>query len=229
VVGSLDQFNTTEIHRRLDRYTKAIFVRHPLERLVSAFRSKFQTVTPKTEFYREYYGNIIARRFRKPQSAASAAANFQSIVPAYMLDFFRLRRAPREVPINDITFPEFVRFIAEHGPDGFDQHWRPISNLCRPGDIQYDFVGRYERLEEDANRLLCSIGADFSFPRCCPGPGRSLAEPAGPRCRAASLAIEELTLSGRRCVCAYSSSPPIWLTGLSSRRDGSGRSSDILH
>ncbi len=133
VLDSLRSFNDSEVRHRLDRYTKFIFTRHPLERLLSAYRSKFQTLSPKTVYYRTHYGNLIARRFRGTRAIKTAP-------PA---------------PVDDVTFPELVRLVVEaRGAGGIDQHWKPISSLCHPLAVAYDFVGRYERLEEDANRLL---------------------------------------------------------------------------
>jgi hypothetical protein len=196
VLDSLDQYNASEIRRRLDSYTKAIFVRHPLERLLSAFRSKFQTLTPKTEYYRAHYGNMIARRYRGSQAMISLDGHARTVAS---------RRSQSKPPVDDITFPEFVRFVAgQRGPGALDRHWKPMSDLCRPSDIQYDFVGRYERLEEDADRLLRRIGANVSFPRCTPPPPHVSCRTW---CRAANLLpsrVADLMLRDRRAIHAQS-------------------------
>ena len=136
VLVRLSQLNNSEIQSRLKSYFKFMFVRHPLERLLSAYRSKFQDLSDRTIFFRKSYGRHIAR--------------------------FRQIWQPDE-PVNDVTFPEFVRLVLDAQPN--DRHWAPMANLCLPCQIQYDFVGRFEKLEEDANQLLAQIGAIVSFPR----------------------------------------------------------------
>jgi hypothetical protein len=140
VFKSLGAFKASEIRRRLQTYTKFFFVRHPLERLLSAYRNKFQTANVR---YHINWGNKIARRLRKG--------------PA--------RPKRNDTPVDDITFAEFVRFNVEV-PHGFDPHWRQITELCHPSVIKYDFIGRYENLEADANKVLKRIGVNFTFPRC---------------------------------------------------------------
>lgn len=38
-----------------------------------------------------------------------------------------------------------------------DVHWRPMIDLCQPCSIEYDFIGKFERLNEDINELLHKI------------------------------------------------------------------------
>ena len=176
VLDSLDRHNASEIRRRLERYTKFLFVRHPLERLLSAYRSKFQTLTPRTEYYRRHFGNIIARRYRGA-------------------------RGQRQAPVDNVTFPEFVRFVIEwRSPFGIDQHWNPISNLCHPLAVGFDFVGRYESLDADADWLLRRIGANFSFPRCAAVPAERVRAP--PRMRASRIRVVKLWPAARVGVSA---------------------------
>ena len=120
---TLSQFNSSEIQRRLETYTKFMFVRHPLERLISAYRSKFQTIN-KHEFYRREYGREAVARYR---------ANKSSVPP--------------NAPINDVTFEEFTGLVLNPPKLPLDVHWRPMTDLCHPCAVRYDFVGRHENLE----------------------------------------------------------------------------------
>jgi len=41
----------------------------------------------------------------------------------------------------------------------YNSHWRPQHELCRPCDIDYDYIGRFENIQNDAKYLLSQITA----------------------------------------------------------------------
>jgi len=55
-----------------------------------------------------------------------------------------------------VLFEEFVRYVLEQAELGqyMDHHWRPQYNLCRPCHINYDFIGHYETLHQNAQHVL---------------------------------------------------------------------------
>lgn len=53
----LSQFKPEEIRLRLDTYFKFVFVRHPLERVVSAYENKF--ATPQYPYFQTRFGKSI--------------------------------------------------------------------------------------------------------------------------------------------------------------------------
>ncbi|XDV52890.1 hypothetical protein PO909_021538, partial [Leuciscus waleckii] len=57
----LDSFNQKGIIRRLKTYTKVLFLREPFERLVSAFRDKFES---PNSYYHPVFGKPIISRYR---------------------------------------------------------------------------------------------------------------------------------------------------------------------
>ncbi|XP_002741234.1 carbohydrate sulfotransferase 9-like [Saccoglossus kowalevskii] len=115
----LSSFNSEEKERRLLTYTKVLFVRHPFERLLSAYRDKIER---KTTRLGRRHGNIN-------------------------------------------SFQSFVRFVIGHQASA-DVHWQTYEKLCKPCDVQYDIIGKYETLSRDANYVLQYIGADdvVTFP-----------------------------------------------------------------
>ena len=121
---TLNQLNTSEIRRRLETYTKFMFVRHPLKRFISAYRSKFQKIDRDSERFRRTYGREIVARFRGNKSSV-----------------------PPGAPINDVTFKEFADLVVLPRTYVHDKHWRPMTDLCLPCAVGYDFVGRHENLE----------------------------------------------------------------------------------
>ena len=113
-----------EIRYRLQHYFKFLFVRDPLERLLSAYRNKFGEIRE----YQQRYGAEIVRRYRAGAGPSPAG--------------------------DDVTFPEFLRYLVDEDPEHMNEHWMPVYHLCQPCAVHYDFVGSYERLEADANQVL---------------------------------------------------------------------------
>lgn len=61
------------------------------------------------------------------------------------------------------SFLEFWRRVGEHGPDPIGTHHVLGTSHCNPQvrwieNIEMDFIGRYENLAEDFNRLLEELG-----------------------------------------------------------------------
>lgn len=136
----LESYGRAGIAERLRSYTKVLFVREPFERLVSAFRDKFES---PNSYYHPVFGRPIISRYR---SNATRTA---------------LRTGA------GVTFREFVQYLLDvHRPVGMDIHWTPVSQLCNPCLLRYNFIGKFEDLEEEANFLLQSVGApkNLTFP-----------------------------------------------------------------
>uniref|UniRef100_A0A8C6PUX0 Carbohydrate sulfotransferase n=1 Tax=Nothobranchius furzeri TaxID=105023 RepID=A0A8C6PUX0_NOTFU len=60
-IKTLNMFNQKEIMHRLETYTKFMFVREPLERIVSAYRDKFEN---PNEYYHNLFGKPIISKYR---------------------------------------------------------------------------------------------------------------------------------------------------------------------
>uniref|UniRef100_A0A8C4QZW9 Carbohydrate sulfotransferase n=1 Tax=Eptatretus burgeri TaxID=7764 RepID=A0A8C4QZW9_EPTBU len=135
---TLDTYSQSEIEWRLKNYFKFIFVREPFERFVSAFRDKFQH---PHKYYHSVFGRWIIKAYRKNPSK-------------------------KELNTNNITFPEFARFVIQN-PLGPDTHWQQMNRICNPCQIQYDFIGHYETINEEANWLLryVNIPTEVNFPK----------------------------------------------------------------
>ncbi|XP_025951744.1 carbohydrate sulfotransferase 9 isoform X2 [Dromaius novaehollandiae] len=136
----LDSYDLKGIYTRLNTYTKTIFVRDPMERLVSAFRDKFEH---PNSYYHPVFGKAIIKKYR--QNANEEALKTGS----------------------GVKFKEFIQYLLDsHRPVGMDIHWEQVSKLCYPCLINYDFIGKFETLEEDANYFLQLVGApaELKFP-----------------------------------------------------------------
>ncbi|XP_047436055.1 carbohydrate sulfotransferase 8-like isoform X2 [Mugil cephalus] len=133
----LKSFDPQGIMHRLKTYTKIMFVREPLARVVSAYRDKLENPNP-------YYHNL----FGKP-----------------IISKYRAKPSPEALKTGDgVTFEEFVRYLLDvHRPVGMDIHWEQANQLCHPCLIDYDFIGKFESMEEESNFLLRLTGAPASL------------------------------------------------------------------
>ncbi|XP_053252304.1 carbohydrate sulfotransferase 9 [Podarcis raffonei] len=136
----LVSYNLKGIHKRLKTYTKVIFVRDPMERLVSAFRDKFEH---PNSYYHPVFGKAIIKKYRLNADRVALATG------------------------SGVKFKEFIQYLLDsHRPVGMDTHWEQISQLCYPCAINYDYIGKFETLGDDANYFLRLIGAPegLTFP-----------------------------------------------------------------
>ena len=136
----LSNLPAAEIRWRLETYTSFMFVRHPLERLASGFREKFNNSNLNNPFVLKSSVEMIAHSQEKePWEVAE------------------------EGRPSGVTFEQFARWVADAPPVGPDQmypggpndaHWRSMSELCHPCVIPYTFLGRFETMRQDAGLLL---------------------------------------------------------------------------
>lgn len=130
---TLDSFERRGIMHRLETYTKIMFVREPLERMVSAYRDKFKN---PNNYYHSLFGKPIISKYRVNPSREALTTG------------------------SGVTFKEFVQYLLDvHRPVGMDIHWEQVNQLCNPCLIDYDFIGKFENMEEESNFVLRLTGA----------------------------------------------------------------------
>uniref|UniRef100_A0A8C6WM44 Carbohydrate sulfotransferase n=1 Tax=Neogobius melanostomus TaxID=47308 RepID=A0A8C6WM44_9GOBI len=128
----LEAYDQAGIAKRLDTYARVLFVREPFERLVSAFRDKFES---PNSYYHPVFGRPIISKYRANATRAALRTG------------------------AGVTFREFVRYLLDvKRPVGMDIHWEPVSQMCSPCLMRYSFIGKFENLEKEANFLLRNIG-----------------------------------------------------------------------
>ena len=61
--------------------------------------------------------------------------------------------------VDPITFAEFARYVVHEFFSGktLNVHWTPQHKICHPCEINYDFIGRFENLNNDAKHVLAKI------------------------------------------------------------------------
>ena len=118
---------------------KFIFIRHPFERLVSAFHDKFE--------YSKQGAMMLP--FLKHQ------------VIKYMLRSLNKQKSPKSSSLsfdNNISFENFIDFVLEEATFSViseqSKHWWPYSDVCKMCKIKYDFIGNLETFKEDVSCML---------------------------------------------------------------------------
>ena len=121
----------------LSKLYKFVIVRHPFERLVSAFHDKF-IITKQInlmEPFIDYYLGL--KGINKPKTLR------QSWINEYV----------------DVSFKTFVDFVLHEyslsakisGPSG---HWWPFTDMCKLCELEFNYVGKLETLEQDVDCIL---------------------------------------------------------------------------
>jgi len=111
---------------------KFMIVRHPFERLVSAYRDKLAGFS-RNEHYLSMRKHII-QKYRKKSKDKSAIPTFKESV-----DFVLDELKKMEAGVTKIII---------------DGHFMPYSKRCVPCAIKYDVIIKFETLEEDSKYLI---------------------------------------------------------------------------
>lgn len=123
----------------LENYLKFLIVRDPVTRLYSAYRSKFRSNAAATDNFKKKFGKLIVKTYRNYDGHAD------------------------NITGRGVKFSEFVRFITdpemEKKGTNQERHWSNYSSICHPCSINYDIIGKYETLSEDASLILHKMGA----------------------------------------------------------------------
>jgi len=114
-------------------------VRHPFERILSAYRDKLEDLSRDIEaregYYYTMYGKHIVAEYRDKSDKNLTA----KIEP---------------------TWREFVTYILNTPVTKFDEHWTPIWMLCTPCIIRYDAISKMETFSEDTQYVLQQAGLE---------------------------------------------------------------------
>ena len=133
---------TNKLYEKKKHYYKFLFVRHPFERLISAYRNKLLQPYSDDHYLLNTLGKQIVRTYRENSTRTN----------------------------NTCTFAEFVEFLinkaAKKGSNSFNEHWKPQSLLCDICYTRFDFIGKYETLVEDSRIILkdIKVANQYKFP-----------------------------------------------------------------
>ncbi|RZF40956.1 hypothetical protein LSTR_LSTR013211 [Laodelphax striatellus] len=134
---------------------KVIIVRHPFERLLSAYRDKLENVNVRTEhgsahFYKSY-GSKIVERFR----VGGNKTKTQDILRPGT--YYWQSNQPEPAGIEP-TFLEFVRYLISTDLLSYaDDHWIPYYLFCTPCLLKYDLIAKVETFFRDQIYIIRAL------------------------------------------------------------------------
>ena len=136
-VNKLEHLSKEERDKRLKTYFKFAFVRNPFERIVSAYRNKIAVPIHYTN--REHWPDDILyhilRTYNQEKYNKWAQTNFSSIF------YFP-------------SFQNFAQYLVDVNLDLLNEHFQPFLNLCHPCAVNYNFIGNFYHLPQDAYYIL---------------------------------------------------------------------------
>mmetsp|Transcript_790 Transcript_790/g.1756 ORF Transcript_790/g.1756 Transcript_790/m.1756 type:complete len:389 (-) Transcript_790:64-1230(-) len=141
-------------------WTRAIFVRDPRERLLSAYIDKGLSRYKESKNVTGGYVKSKCCNFKRPLPNPKLQNNKR-----VELELYRrcLPLSPLEKDTTEDTFP-FRYFVDKFMAHCRDPHWEPQSNRLKAANWKkINFVGHFDNLKEDAHQLLRKIGAFEEF------------------------------------------------------------------
>ncbi|CAF4730384.1 unnamed protein product, partial [Rotaria sp. Silwood2] len=131
-------------------FTRVIFVRHPFERLASAYVDKIALLKHGSMSSMDTIRLAICRKYSSFYLTKAKKGFYRT--------HKHISKKMKE-PCQKIIpkFEHFIRYIMSSGIRN-DVHWQPYSKLCHVCLFKYNFIGKYETITEDLQRLRSYLG-----------------------------------------------------------------------
>jgi chondroitin 4-sulfotransferase 11/chondroitin 4-sulfotransferase 13 len=126
------ELSVTELDRVMKSYFKVLVVRHPFDRLVSAWE------------------HLLS----KPNRSHVIRGRVLEVIDEYVKRKDPSRDHDFDHATETLTFQQFLELICERYHSGFmNIHWATYSDNCQPCHVKYDHVFRLETLSRDMDIL----------------------------------------------------------------------------
>ncbi|XP_023713378.1 carbohydrate sulfotransferase 11 isoform X3 [Cryptotermes secundus] len=137
--------NAEELHRiaTTNDYYRLLVVRHPFQRLVSAYRDRIEDTSRFTSQAWIYVPRIFA--LTRPSLNRS--------------QIFHISHQQQKLSIVP-KFKEFVEWLLIISPNKYDVHWNRYSDHCRPCSIDYDAIIKMDNFSNEEVRVVCEMGLE---------------------------------------------------------------------
>ncbi len=131
-------------HKILRTYYKFVMYRNPIERLLSAYKSKIER-RPLLGFEHDIpHYNWLKKEifeYKHPEE----------------YEQWQAAGGGKEVPIS---FSDFIDYWLFKGGLRYDEHFTSIYSLCQPCYVRYNYYGNFDNFEKDAEVLAKRVNSD---------------------------------------------------------------------
>ena len=131
-VPTIENYRTNDRSFILNNFTTFMFTRHPFSRLLSAYHCKVGPDATEEHVHRGFY-DLLRKRITKK---------------------YKLTK-PNGIP----DFQDFAQYLIDTNSFS-DPHWKENYKIVSPCYVDYDIIGHFETLAEDATYVLTSVGAE---------------------------------------------------------------------
>lgn len=138
------QLTEENITDRIQNYRKYVILRHPLERLVAAYRDKLSAPlirSPKRKYFELLKHNILLQ---------------------YHPNAHRMWQSNSNHPNVFVPFEAFIHFIVDSNDEELNEHFQTQLTVCKPCLMQYNFYGDFRNYSRDAMKILQQFTSDVS-------------------------------------------------------------------
>ena len=136
---------------KLKNYYKIAIVRHPFERLLSAYKNKLEQpfVSDRRGSFQTNIKLFIFNKFQHEEYRAWLNSQNDTINPSY----------------SDIhlTFEAFVQYMNSFPLTDYNEHFIPFLKLCHPCTIHYDFYPNFKTLQYDLFAVMKYLNISSSY------------------------------------------------------------------
>ena len=140
--SSLTDENRRMMMYQFERYT---MVRHPLERYVSAYRSKFS----KPLLWKPQLTQLTFFEKMKHTVLKKCEPHL----------YGKWKEEKADVTIN---FTCYIIWLAKYGAPGGDDHFSTLMDNCQPCHMHYHFYGNFKSFVNDGKQILSRFTSDLS-------------------------------------------------------------------
>ncbi|XP_047485548.1 carbohydrate sulfotransferase 11-like [Penaeus chinensis] len=138
----------SEKKKVLEENMKLMIVRHPLERLLSAYRDKMLRIRRANDPFRKMQLDI-AKRYPdptpQPPAPLTSPSGEKEIHPTFTQFLLRVQ-------------DDLQRLWKKKGKSQVNLHWRPFWFVCSPCEIHYDVIAHVETMDVDNEYVIHKLG-----------------------------------------------------------------------
>ena len=127
-IKQLLKYSEKDISKRLQNYFKFMVVRHPFDRLVSAYKQKFGGLASSHNFA-TFYTKVIKNHFGHIEKVDKKGRTL-------------------------ISWNQFLELVATETKKFYNIHWATYEHLCNPCLMKYNHVVYMETIDDDIDPVL---------------------------------------------------------------------------